>query len=121
MSFGWNLFQSLQIRSTEMTATGAKIKSRSNERDIASLEGKIDALSLACHAMWEVLREKHDLSDEQLEKKIQELDLRDGKLDGRLDMNVKNCPECGHKINKRHTNCFYCGADISNDNFFNKG
>ena len=120
MSFGWNIFQSLQIRSTQTVADDASYKSRRNEKDIALLEEKIDALSLACHAMWELLKEKNGVTNELLDSKIQELDLKDGKLDGKLALNIKNCPECGHKINKRHTNCFYCGADISNGILFHK-
>lgn len=120
MSFSWNWFQQLQLRSTEHTASNAKLQSRTNERNIAELEEKIDALSLACHAMWEILQENHGLTSAQLEQKIQEIDLRDGKADGKLDLDIKNCPECGHKINKRHTNCFYCGSDISNSALFHK-
>ena len=112
MAFGWNLFQSLQIRSNNQNASEANIKSRRNTDDIAMLEEKIDALALACHAMWEILRERHGVTTEQLDIKIKELDLIDGKLDGKLDMSVKNCSDCGRTLNKRHTHCFYCGAAI---------
>ncbi|MFO7593516.1 MAG: zinc ribbon domain-containing protein [Pseudomonadota bacterium] len=118
MTFGWNLFQSLQIRSNSQSANEGRIKSRENTADIASLEEKIDALSLACHAMWEILQQKHGVTLTELESKIQELDLRDGKLDGKLDLRVKNCPDCGHKLSSRHRNCFYCGAPIPGGGVF---
>lgn len=118
MTFGWNLFQSFQIRSNTQQSSEANIKGRRNEKDIAQLEEKIDALVLACHAMWEILRDQHGVTTEQLEQKIQELDLRDGRLDGKLDLSVTNCPDCGHKLNKRHTNCFYCGAEIPDGGLF---
>lgn len=120
MSFGWDLFQTLQIRSSTDKASEANIKSRRNANDIAILEEKIDALSLACHAMWEILQQKHGVTVKELENMIEELDLKDGKLDGKLDLNVKNCPDCGHKLNKRHTNCFYCGAEIPGGGVFIK-
>lgn len=118
MSFGWNLFQSLQIRSNSTNASEANIKSRRNSSDIAILEEKIDALSLACHAMWEILQKKHGVTITELESMIEELDLRDGQLDGKLDLDAKNCPDCGHKLNKRHKNCFYCGAEIPGGGVF---
>lgn len=118
MGFGWDLFQQLQIRSIDSKASEAKIKSRSNEADLLSLEEKLDALSLACHAMWEILQEKHGITNEQLERKIESLDLRDGTLDGKLSNKITNCPDCGRKINERHKNCFYCGADITNGKLF---
>lgn len=119
MSFGWNFFQSLQIRSNSQNASEANIKSRRNSKDVALLEEKIDALALACHAMWEIMQDKQNLTTEQLEKKIQELDLRDGKLDGKLNITVMNCPDCGHKLSPRHTNCFYCGAELPVSGIFN--
>lgn len=118
MGFGWDLFQSLQIRSASQTANEADIKTRRNEGDIAGLEEKIDVLALACHAMWEILREKHGVTTRELEDKIQALDLRDGKLDGRLDLRIKQCPDCGHRLNGRHKNCFYCGAAIPGGGLF---
>ena len=118
MSFGWNLFQQLQLRSTEKYASDAKLQSKTNQNDIALLEEKLDALSLACHAMFKILQDKHGLTEEQLEAKIQELDLQDGVLDGKISIDVKTCPDCGHKLNKRHKNCFYCGAETNSTKLF---
>ena len=111
MSF-WDFFQTMQIRDTTRKADNAAIKSRRNENDIKYLEEKIDALSLVTHAMWELLQENTNVSLKQLESKIEEIDLRDGKLDGKLSTEPTHCPDCGHKINKRHTNCFWCGTLI---------
>ena len=38
--------------------------------------------------------------------------LYDGKLDGKMSSNVTHCPDCKHKVNQRHTNCFWCGVFI---------
>lgn len=121
MSFGWNLFQTLQINSTTQKADQASMNSHQNKNDVARLEDRIDALSLACHAMWEILKEKHDVTTHELENKIEQLDLMDGKADGKLKNTATNCPDCGHKLSKRHSNCFYCGSAIPGGGIFHKG
>jgi hypothetical protein len=118
MAFGWDWFQQIQIQNNSKTAGEAEIKSRYNTHDIELLEEKIDALSLVCRSMWELLSEKHGLTISQLEERIEQLDLKDGKLDGKLSNNVTHCPDCSHKLNKRHKNCFYCGAKVSNNDVF---
>ena len=51
--------------------------------------------------------------DVALEAKIQELHLRDGKLDGKLTLNPVNCTECGRKLHERRKTCLYCGTPVS--------
>ena len=48
----------------------------------------IDTLALSCAAMWELLSEKLGVTEQELLAKIEEIDLRDGKLDGKI-ANVK--------------------------------
>jgi len=113
MSFFWNIFQSQQIDHANSKAENANIKINQSKRDIRHLEDKIDALAVVTHALWELLEENTTLSKNDIEKKIEEIDLRDGKLDRKLSSNITHCEECGHKLNKRHSNCFWCGAAIN--------
>ena len=62
--------------------------------------------------MWEMLRDNTTLSEEELEKKILEIDLRDGKADGKLSPQPLSCPACGAKTNSARTTCVMCGAPI---------
>lgn len=86
--------------------------------DVRSLEDKIDYLSVVMLAMWEMLEEK-GYSRMDLVKKIEEVDMRDGVLDGKLAHQKKAnvCSDCKRKVNPRHRNCFYCGAKIDSGNF----
>jgi rubrerythrin len=52
----------------------------------------------------------------QIMNKIEEIDLRDGKADGK-ESQPTVCPDCGHTISKRRSNCFYCGARIPSFGF----
>jgi hypothetical protein len=81
---------------------------------ISELEEKVDRLSLLCHALFEELKRATGYSEAQLKEKMLEIDLRDGKRDGKYDpLASAKCPECGHKITKSRSNCFWCGAKLS--------
>ena len=61
-------------------------------------------------ALWEIIREHSDFKEEDLEKKMLEIDLRDGKTDGKIGALVLNCPACGSKTNSKRPTCIICGA-----------
>jgi hypothetical protein len=73
------------------------------------LEERVESLSLICQAMWELLRERTDATEEMLIEKVQELDMQDGKLDGRRTKEVTYCVECHRPLSKYHQRCMYCG------------
>jgi hypothetical protein len=119
MSFLWNFFQSGQIAKSQASADQASIKSRGNSGDIARLEERIDTLSLATNAMWELLSKNHGYTEKDLLSKMEEIDLRDGVKDGKLtSVSNDKCPDCGHIIRKRRSNCYWCGASLKDDNPF---
>ena len=78
------------------------------------LKDEIERLLLIAEAIWEIIKEKHDLDDAELLRHMEEIDLRDGKLDGRVAPTEPGlCPRCQRKLAKRHPSCIYCGASIS--------
>ena len=62
--------------------------------------------------MWELLREKTDLTEEQLRDKILEVDLRDGATDNKMAPAMMECPHCKARITSRRTNCVMCGLEV---------
>lgn len=48
----------------------------------------------------------------QIMNKSEAIDLRDGKVS-----QPTVCADCSHKISKRRSNCFYCGARINSVGF----
>ncbi len=80
---------------------------------VDKLKGDVERLMLITEALWELLREEHGCTDEQLIAKITEIDLRDGKLDGRVSTKAqpRACPQCGRVIMRDRTQCAYCGAE----------
>ncbi|MCO7226653.1 hypothetical protein [Pleionea sp. CnH1-48] len=85
------------------------MKSSINESDLKVLQDKVDHLSLVCQAMCELL-EQVGFDKTMLAKKIQEIDLRDGKLDGKFSQK-KTCPQCERVVAARHIRCLFCGTE----------
>ena len=62
--------------------------------------------------------ETHGWEEGKIFAKMQDIDHRDGTVDGKIQAAVVACPECGHKVNMRHPVCIYCGyRDFKTDPF----
>jgi hypothetical protein len=94
--------------STKAQAASDKVDSV-NDR-IQALEKRIDSLVLFSQAIAEILEEKARYKQEELLKKIDEIDLRDGVKDGRMGhgRGIK-CEKCSRPYNTKLNKCLYCG------------
>src|ERR1700744_5163859 len=86
--------------------------------DMAFANERIDQLTLLCAAMWEVMKEKLAVRDEELVEKVAVLDASDGVADGKLTATPKKCGACGRPLFPKHRKCLYCGAGVVIDNVF---
>ena len=77
--------------------------------EIRELRMQLERLTLMNQALWELLRERLQLSDMELENKVAEVDMRDGVADGKLTPTAVRCPNCSRVCNARHAKCLYCG------------
>ncbi len=76
---------------------------------VQRLEMNLAKTMMICEALWELLREKTGLTQEDLYKKLYEIDMRDGVLDGQNQAKVRDCPSCHRPVSGRHGACLYCG------------
>ncbi|OXU15370.1 hypothetical protein [Sedimentisphaera salicampi] len=86
-------------------------KTRSNQTRLENIEDQLDRLILVNRALWELLSEKTNLTDDELFSKVAEIDMRDGEMDGKLRKEMKKCRSCGRALNPRHQKCMYCGSE----------
>jgi hypothetical protein len=114
----WELHQQTKIAGAERVADRAMSKADRYAADIANVERKIERLTLACQAMWELLRDRANLTENDIELKMLEIDGRDGKVDGKIAMSQLTCPECGRPSNSRRTACVICGATLPKEHRF---
>lgn len=112
MSLFWEFHQDSRISSAEGAADQAATQVKRLERRLRELERRFDRTSLACQALWELVRERAELSDSDLHKRMTEIDLRDGIRDGKIATTVLVCPNCGNRSNSRRQQCIYCGETV---------
>jgi len=109
----WESFQDGQINRATATADRVQAKSYESERRINQLEAEVDSLTLLSMAMWELFGKSNGLFMKDLEAKMQEIDLRDGKLDGKLDHGPIQCSHCNRTLDERRKTCVYCGTPVT--------
>lgn len=90
----WDAYQQTRIADAERSAESAESKVDRCARNVEDLQRHMERLSLACQAMWELLRSCSDLTEDDLEKKILEIDGRDGNVDGKMGVQPLDCPAC---------------------------
>ncbi len=100
------------IDTAQAEGTGRRAQSSAKE-----LEVRLDRALLACEAMWTIMREKLDVTDVELVERINDIDLSDGVLDGKVRKSAASCPSCKRTISTRLPRCIYCSQPIVQDPF----
>jgi ribosomal protein L32 len=118
MSFYFDMYQQGQIAEAKTDAIQAKVATDQYSDRVRELEFTVNRLALGCQAMWELLRSRVGITEEELMAKMNEVDLRDGTQDGRMTPVMTTCPKCGKPSNSRHSRCMYCGATIPKPHVF---
>ena len=114
----WEIYQQSKIAGAEQTADRAMSKAERHSSDLVEIRRQMDRLSLACQAMWELFRERTDLTEADLKARILEIDGRDGKIDGKIATKLTDCPSCGRPTNSKRGSCVMCGAPLQRDHPF---
>ena len=101
-----------QIQAANYQAQSAKDLAHESAREAKNLRKDVERLYMTVQAVWELVKERTDLKDRDLAEKIKEIDLRDGREDGKdaTQMAVNNCSRCGRVLEKGSSLCLWCGA-----------
>ena len=109
------------ISANDFSSSAAKPSEYKAERaitEIQSLKFDIERLLMITEALWTLLREQHGYSEDVLLNKITEMDMRDGRMDGKVAASAPfNCPKCSRPLGKRRPACIYCGTPVVWDPF----
>lgn len=109
----WDIYQQRQISDAHDKADDAGRKATDFQYRVRALEDQIDRMALVNLAMWQLLRDQAGVTDEQLAAKVHEIDLADGKADGRISRSPNVCSKCRRTLSARHQRCLYCGQAVS--------
>ena len=82
----------------------------SGKRNAMELDQSLSRMTLVCAALWELVKERTNLSEEDLQNKIAEMDAKDGVLDGRFTPMPRYCVKCQRTIQINQNTCMYCGV-----------
>jgi hypothetical protein len=110
--------QKQQISEAAHEAQRATDRAARLENELTQLRRKVDRFALTAQAMWELIKEKTELNEQDLVKRMDEIDLRDGTQDGKIGTEVIECPECKRPVSSARDVCMYCGAAIDRKHLF---
>ena len=117
MTYQPKLFLAASRAATEAShrASHDANKARSETEE---LKYDVEKLLMITEALWLLLKEQHGYSDEDLIRRVQEIDLRDGKLDGKVAKQQKPaCSQCDRTLIGSRPVCLYCGAAVERGPF----
>ncbi len=117
MSAFWALHHSGIASYAQASATDASNRAREARTKVDELETKCDKALLVCEAMWTLLRDKLGVTEQELVDRVNEIDLSDGKLDGKVRRPAVECTKCHRKVARRFQRCVYCGCAVEHDPF----
>jgi hypothetical protein len=108
----------MRIRYGPGSRTGDVTRTRAPEAALADLNFEVERLLMITEALWGILKEKHGYDDEELIRRINEIDAADGQLDGHVAATpTMVCPTCSRPLAKHRPRCIYCGQAVALDPF----
>ena len=103
---------------SELAGERATVVAEQARTQVEQMQVDINRLMLCTQALWEMLKEEHGYTEDQLVKRITEIDMRDGKLDGKVAaQGPVACPKCGRANTRKRVACLYCGTLLPQDPF----
>jgi hypothetical protein len=82
------------------------------------LNERLDRVVLVMEAMWSLMEEQ-GMTEDDLRRRIQELDATDGVVDGRKVEPAGRCPSCEAAVGRGAGICQFCGHEFRDANPFN--
>ena len=118
MGLLWELRQNRKIRGAESAATAGATQAAMVETHVKQLETRIAKLAMVCQALWSLLMEQSDLKDEDLLKRVSQLEAQTKQSASEV-AKAPPCPKCKRPMPK-NGRCLYCGATVKASNAFDK-
>ncbi len=110
MTFYFNSYSSLSRVRAEAAKPNQVNRAAGAALEIQDLRSQVDRLYMITEALWTLLKRETNCTEEELGKLVEEIDMRDGKLDGRMASVPPKCPSCSRTVSARTGTCIYCGT-----------
>ena len=112
MNIFWDIRQQQQINSVSASTDRVAGQSERMAVQLRDMQRELNRVTIACQALWELVREHTEITEAMMAKRMQEVDLRDGVADGKMGPQIVACSNCGAKTNTRRGFCVMCGEPV---------
>ena len=103
---------------TDHSGPAPGARPRGGDAEIAELQFEVERLRIVAEALWRIVEEKLGLDEMELIRRITQIDMEDGKLDGRVAPTPPQpCPKCQRTLAKNRPRCLFCSEPIAADPF----
>jgi hypothetical protein len=111
-------FARAQARQAGNAALAASHRASKASDEVEFLRADIEKLMMISEALWGILKEKHGYTDSELVRRVEQVDMKDGKLDGKVAKSLpKKCPSCDRTIQGKRSRCLWCGQRVTSKPF----
>ncbi len=121
MNFLYDIGQEVRIRAAQQSADNARDKSVDVRSATADLARRVEVMALANQALFEILKSRLGITEDEVMRRMAEIDGRDGSKDGKMSGQVVACRKCARQVNTARRNCMYCGESVTDGHLFQKG
>ena len=108
-----DLHQYKKISDANNSAALAGHKAEKSAENVRALERKVERLIAINHALWELLKEAGQMSDEHLETRVAYLQAEHEKSKGAV-----SCVKCKRTSAAKFGKCMYCGEELPKQSLF---
>ncbi|MFQ5844121.1 MAG: hypothetical protein ACE5JG_03955 [Planctomycetota bacterium] len=101
----------------EHAASRSRSAAQRAETSLQFMEARLDRTLLTMEAMWTLMRDRLQVTEEELAGRPAGIDLADGARDGKARRPSGKCVGCSRTVPRRHGRCMDCGAELRHDPF----
>jgi hypothetical protein len=107
-------YSAAATQAAQSDASAAQADARDARAEAEVLRQDVNRLLMITEALWTLLKKQHGYSENTLTDLVNEIDLRDGRLDGKVaKASPTACPGCGKMNSPKRIQCIYCGKPLA--------
>lgn len=109
----WDFAQEVRLNDIHQRQNDERSRATRINGNVSDLSLQLQKVALVNQALYEILKEKVGISDEELRRKVQEIDRRDGQEDLRASPKPVRCPKCSSTLTVGALSCQVCGVTVA--------
>jgi len=105
--------EEIERQQGEISRAQSSVRSERVAKLVQKYDEHLSRLVLICRGMWSLLAERTSLTEQDLNRRITQIDLQDGRLDGKVRKKPIKCPTCRAMICRSFNRCLFCGFEFT--------